>query len=49
MTKALNAVEGVEKVDVSLEKNHATVTYDEANVTEEKLKEVIEDAGYDVV
>lgn len=46
--KALNAVEGVKNVDVSLEENQATVTYDDGQVKAEVLKAAIEDAGYDV-
>ncbi|GMA57414.1 copper chaperone [Alicyclobacillus sacchari] len=48
VTKALRAVEGVAGVHVSLEDNRATVTFDDAIVTLEDLKEAIEDAGYDV-
>lgn len=48
VTKALNGVDGVENVDVSLESNQATITYNDAKTSEAKLKEAIEDAGYDV-
>ncbi|WP_067618100.1 heavy-metal-associated domain-containing protein [Alicyclobacillus acidiphilus] len=48
VTKALKGVDGVETVEVSLEANQATVTYDEAKASEDTLKEAIEDAGYDV-
>lgn len=48
VSKALNSVEGVQKVDVSLEKNAATVTFDDSKVQVENLKTAIEDAGYDV-
>ncbi|MFD1674777.1 heavy-metal-associated domain-containing protein [Alicyclobacillus fodiniaquatilis] len=48
VSKALNSVEGVQKVDVSLEKNAATVTFDDSKVQVENLKIAIEDAGYDV-
>lgn len=48
VTKALNAVDGVQTVDVSLEQNSATVTFDDAKVDLGSLKEAIEDAGYDV-
>ncbi|EPZ45091.1 copper chaperone CopZ [Alicyclobacillus acidoterrestris] len=48
VTKALTAVEGVQKVEVSLEQNQATVTFDESKVTMANLKDAIEDAGYDV-
>lgn len=46
--KALNSVEGVQEVDVSLEQNQATVTFDDAKVKVENLKSAVEDAGYDV-
>lgn len=48
VTKALSAVKGVEKVDVRLEQNQATVTFDEAQVTKDTLRLAVEDAGYDV-
>lgn len=49
VTKALHAVDGVQKVDVSLEQHQATVTFDVAKTSETALKNAIEDAGYDVV
>ncbi|KUO97294.1 heavy-metal-associated domain-containing protein [Ferroacidibacillus organovorans] len=48
VTKALQAVDGVTSADVSLEKNQATVTYEEGKATVSDLKLAIEDAGYDV-
>ncbi|KYP80232.1 heavy-metal-associated domain-containing protein [Ferroacidibacillus organovorans] len=48
VTKALQAVDGVTSTDVSLEKNQATVTYEEGKTTVSDLKLAIEDAGYDV-
>lgn len=48
VSKALNSVEGVQHVDVSLEQNQATVTFDDTIVKVENLKNAIEDAGYDV-
>lgn len=44
---ALNAVEGVTEVKVDLEANQATV--EAGNVSDEKLKQAIEDIGFDVV
>lgn len=44
--EALEAVNGIEAVEVSLEEKCAIVTGD---VAEDILKEVIDDAGYDVV
>ena len=40
---------GVTGVEVSLEKNRATVTYDPAQANTAQLKAAVEDAGYDVV
>ncbi|KUO96183.1 heavy-metal-associated domain-containing protein [Ferroacidibacillus organovorans] len=48
VTKALQAVDGVTSTDVSLEKNQATVTYEEGKATLADLKLAIENAGYDV-
>ncbi len=48
VTGALEALQGVKSVNVSLENKTATVEYDEAAVTVEALKEAIEDQGYDV-
>ena len=44
--KALNAVEGVTAVNVSLEEKQAVV---EGSMTDEALKAAVEDAGYEVV
>lgn len=49
VTKVLQAVNGVTKVDVSLEQNRATIVYDPAQATLTQFKSAIEDAGYDVV
>lgn len=43
----LTALPGVGKVEVSLEKGEATVEFDPAQVTRERLTAAIEDAGYD--
>lgn len=48
VTKALNRVDGVQQVNVSLEKNEANVTFDDTKASETDLKTAIEDAGYDV-
>src|SRR4051794_11511035 len=48
VTKALKATEGVEKVEVSYEKGEAVIQYDDAKVTEEKLREVINGTGFKV-
>ncbi|SFV06006.1 heavy-metal-associated domain-containing protein [Alicyclobacillus macrosporangiidus] len=47
VTKALKDVEGVQEASVDLQGQKATVTFDEAKTTVAKLKEAIEDAGYD--
>lgn len=44
---ALKAVEGVTSVKVDLEENKATVEAE--GVSDEKLKDAIEDIGFDVV
>ena len=49
VTKALVATEGVEKVEVSHEKGVAVVQYDDAKVTEAKLREVINGTGFKAV
>ncbi|MFA5397808.1 MAG: heavy-metal-associated domain-containing protein [Methanomicrobiales archaeon] len=46
---ALESVSGVEKVDVSLEKKEAVVTYDPATTTEEKIIKTVKKAGYGIV
>jgi Cu+-exporting ATPase len=45
--KALQSVDGVEKVTISLEEQTATVITDE--VAREQLIEAVTDAGYEVV
>lgn len=47
--KALKATPGVEKVEVSLDKKEAVVEYDDAKVTEAKLREVINGTGFKAV
>ena len=47
--KALKATEGVEKVEVNLERKEAVVDYDDAKVTEAKLREVINATGFKAV
>ncbi|WP_028400083.1 copper chaperone CopZ [Ectobacillus panaciterrae] len=48
VTKALTEIEGVSNVEVHLQEGIVDVNYDEAKVNAEKLKEAIEDQGYDV-
>jgi len=45
---AVEAVNGVEKVDVSLEKNRATVDFDSDVADLQMIKTAIEDQGYSV-
>jgi copper chaperone len=46
VTRMLNGVPGVQKVDVSLEQAQARVTYDPAKSGPAQLKRAIERAGY---
>ena len=46
--KALEAVDGVQSVEVSLEKNEAKVSLTK-EVSRDDFKQVIEDAGYELV
>lgn len=46
VTKALKEVSGVENVDVDLSTKEAKVTHND--VSKEKLKEAVEDIGFDV-
>ena len=45
----LQKTPGVAGVEVSLEQNRATVTYNPAQASLAQLKAAVEDAGYDVV
>lgn len=47
--KALKATPGVEKVEMNLERKEAVVEYDDAKVTEAKLREVINATGFKAV
>lgn len=49
VSKVLQAVPGVSKVEVSLEQKRAIVTHDPAQAGVAQLKAAVEDAGYDVV
>ena len=44
--KALNKVEGVESIEVNLEKKETVVTFDDAKTQVEALLEAIKNAGY---
>ena len=47
--KALKATPGVEKVEMNLERKEAVVEYDDQQVTEAKLREVINATGFKTV
>ena len=49
LTKALSAVSGVTKVEVSKEQANARIEYDETKTNEAQFKTAIEEAGYDVL
>jgi copper chaperone len=49
VTDVLQKISGVEKVNVSLELNCATVAFDPALAQTAQLTAAIEDAGFDVV
>jgi copper chaperone len=46
---AVSALKGVARVEVDLNKKQVTVNYTAGSVTEEDIKETIEDQGYEVV
>ncbi|HEK9100586.1 copper chaperone CopZ [Bacillus pfraonensis] len=48
VTNALTELEGVQNVEVHLQEGTVNVEYDNAKVDADKMKEVIEDQGYDV-
>ncbi|WP_410982172.1 copper chaperone CopZ [Bacillus cereus] len=48
VTNALTELEGVQNVEVHLQEGTVNVKYDDTKVDVEKVKEVIEDQGYDV-
>ena len=49
VTKAVSSLEGVSSVEVSLEKNTATVQFEESRLSLESIAQAIADQGYDVV
>ena len=48
VTEALEALDGVDKAEVSLEKNNAVITLSK-DVSDEAIKSAIDEAGYDVL
>jgi copper chaperone CopZ len=49
VSKALKATEGVEDAQVSSDKGEAVIKYDDAKLTETKLREVINSTGFKAV
>jgi copper chaperone len=49
VTKALQGVDGVSDVEVSLEAGNATVTYDPQKADMTKFKAAVDEAGYEAV
>lgn len=45
---ALEKLAGVQRVDVNLETGDVAVTYDEGKVTIDKMREAVEEQGYDL-
>ena len=48
ITGVLTSIAGVSSCDVSKEKAEATIVFDPNLITEEILKEAVEEAGFDV-
>ncbi|MDR2529184.1 MAG: copper chaperone CopZ [Synergistaceae bacterium] len=48
VTNAVKSLEGVKSVNVTLESKTAVVEFDAATVTEARIKEEIEEQGYEV-
>jgi len=49
VTSVLQKISGVARVEVSLEQNRATISYDPALAKPAQFKSAIEDAGFDVI
>ncbi len=47
VTGVLEALPGVSKAEVSLEKNEAVISYETGKVTREQMVQVIDDAGFE--
>ena len=48
VTKAIQRLDGVEQANVSLEGMIASVIFDRSKTSEDKIKQAVRDAGYDV-
>lgn len=49
VTDALKELDGVDTVNVDLKEGTATVSYDIDKVSDQTMKEAVEEAGYEVV
>ncbi len=49
VTRAVSSLEGVSSVEVSLENNTATVTFEESKLPLDSIKQAIRAQGYEVV
>jgi len=47
VTRVLQSIEGVSRVEVSLAEGQATVEYDRAKASAERLRTAVEEAGFD--
>lgn len=47
LEKVLNNIDGVENAQVSLDEKMAEIKYDETQVSLDKIKETIKDAGFE--
>ncbi|MBU8763703.1 copper ion binding protein [Micrococcus luteus] len=47
VTKALQGVDGVKEAQVELERNQATITFDDSKTSKTALKKAVEEAGYE--
>jgi copper chaperone len=48
VTTALQELDGVQTVEVNLDQGTAKVSYAEGKVSEEQMRDAVEDQGYDV-
>ncbi len=49
ITKAVGSLKGVENVSVNLEDKTVSVRFKEGDITLDKIKEEIEEQGYDII
>lgn len=48
ITMSLQELDGINKIDIDIKEKKVNVEYSEDAISENKLKEAIEDAGYDI-